>query len=540
MWGHDFRPDYLFIRRALEALGEPSRARHDRHRDARRGGTRSRLRSAATSPSSGRASSGRTFATTSRRSAATRIACASSSSGCGRLERRAARSSTPARGTPASASRGRSAATGSGSSTTTPVSRPDERSRVQDDFVSGPDPWRRRDDGIRDGDRQAGRPLRLPLQLPRLARELRADGRPRRPGRRAERDAAAREPVRRHRRATLRGRRHSRARTTCGSVYRAIRDLGGTVDPTQLAGRRPRPARARRHARAGRDRAARLRRRAGRCAIELLAVDAGSRQRSSTTCSPAMRARRRPGSSGSCDFAESTAAATRRWPSTSARRFEHALRRLRRLRPAAASRAAAAAARAASRRRGRQRSCAPSSASRWPLGRRSLVAMLRGSVSAPPSARASLAFGVLEAASDAEVKRWVKALEAAGALVEVETTTASGCSARVPDARPAVARAEERRPGGRLGRRAAALLAARALAARTACRRTSCSTTRRCATSRRRGPRSLHELAAVKGFGPTKIERYGDDVLAVVASSADAGSLPTAAPMPARRALPLC
>ena len=32
-------------------------------------------------------------------------------------------------------------------------------------------------------------------------------------------------------------------------------------------------------------------------------------------------------------------------------------------------------------------------------------------------------------------------------------------------------------------------------------------------------PASLHELAAVKGFGPTKIERYGDDVLAVVASS---------------------
>jgi superfamily II DNA helicase RecQ len=26
-------------------------------------------------------------------------------------------------------------------------------------------------------------------------------------------------------------------------------------------------------------------------------------------------------------------------------------------------------------------------------------------------------------------------------------------------------------------------------------------------------PASLHELAAVKGFGPTKIERYGDDVL---------------------------
>ena len=58
---------------------------------------------------------------------------------------------------------------------------------------------------------------------------------------------------------------------------------------------------------------------------------------------------------------------------------------------------------------------------RWPLGRRSFVAMLRGSVSAPPSARASASFGMLAGASDAEVKRWVRALEAAGALVEVET-----------------------------------------------------------------------------------------------------------------------
>ena len=31
-------------------------------------------------------------------------------------------------------------------------------------------------------------------------------------------------------------------------------------------------------------------------------------------------------------------------------------------------------------------------------------------------------------------------------------------------------------------------------------------------------PANLHELAAVKGFGPAKLERYGDDVLAVVAA----------------------
>src|SRR6185503_2935782 len=57
----------------------------------------------------------------------------------------------------------------------------------------------------------------------------------------------------------------------------------------------------------------------------------------------------------------------------------------------------------------------------WPLGRRSLVAMLRGSVKAPPSARRSPAFGTLAAASESEVTRWVRALGAAGALVEVES-----------------------------------------------------------------------------------------------------------------------
>ena len=44
----------------------------------------------------------------------------------------------------------------------------------------GADPDRRRDDRVRDGHRQAGHPARRPLQLPRVARELRPDGRPRR------------------------------------------------------------------------------------------------------------------------------------------------------------------------------------------------------------------------------------------------------------------------------------------------------------------------------------------------------------------------
>ena len=32
-------------------------------------------------------------------------------------------------------------------------------------------------------------------------------------------------------------------------------------------------------------------------------------------------------------------------------------------------------------------------------------------------------------------------------------------------------------------------------------------------------PANEHDLAAVKGFGPTKLERYGDDVLAVIAAA---------------------
>ena len=154
----------------------------------------------------------------------------------------------------------------------------------------------------------------------------------------------------------------------------------------------------------------------------------------------------------------------------------------------------------------------------WPLGRRSLVAMLRGSVSAPPSARASLAFGVLEAASDAEVKRWIKALEAAGALVEVETTDGfrvlnAVAGADLPSLGPKSAGpvddsvVERLRSWRRVRSQEDGVPAYVVLHD---------ATLRDLAAAR---PASLHELAAVKGFGPAKIERYGDDVLAVVAAS---------------------
>src|SRR5687767_10789491 len=58
---------------------------------------------------------------------------------------------------------------------------------------------------------------------------------------------------------------------------------------------------------------------------------------------------------------------------------------------------------------------------RWPLGRTGLTAMLRGSMSAPRSAQRSPHFGLLAAASQADVKRWIQLLETAGALESFES-----------------------------------------------------------------------------------------------------------------------
>ena len=154
----------------------------------------------------------------------------------------------------------------------------------------------------------------------------------------------------------------------------------------------------------------------------------------------------------------------------------------------------------------------------WPLGRRSLVALLRGSVKAPPSARRSRSFGTLAAASDAEVGRWVRSLEATGALVE--QTTPDGF---------VVLHANVDAPLPELGARAVgpadASLAAELRAWRTRRAREDAvpayvvlhdATLEELAT---RKPRSQGELAAVKGFGPTKLERYGDELLALLATA---------------------
>ncbi len=153
----------------------------------------------------------------------------------------------------------------------------------------------------------------------------------------------------------------------------------------------------------------------------------------------------------------------------------------------------------------------------WPLGRRSLVALLRGSVKAPPSARRSRSFGCLSAASDAEVGRWVRALETTGALVE--RTTPEGfvvLHADVGALLPDLGRGSMRPVDSAL---AAELRAWRTRRAREdavpAYVVLHDATLDELATRR---PRSQGELAAVKGLGPAKVERYGDELLALLAA----------------------
>ena len=156
---------------------------------------------------------------------------------------------------------------------------------------------------------------------------------------------------------------------------------------------------------------------------------------------------------------------------------------------------------------------------RWPLGRTGLAAMLRGSMSAPRSAQRSPHFGLLAAASQTDVKRWIQLLESGGALAAFE----SDDGFRLLRARPG---AELPRIGSPTGAgppdeglferlRAWRLDRAREdeVPAYVVLHD---ATLRELATAK---PENERDLAAVKGFGPAKLERYGEDVLAVIAAA---------------------
>ena len=510
MWGHDFRPDYLFIRRALEALGDPSVlgmtatatpaaaaeiatalgrdlavvrtsiVRPNLRYDVEEvGGNEDRLRILVERLRAVEDGSAIVYARS--RDSCERVARTLRGHGLGLEHYHAGL-------------------------------EPTERSRVQDDFVSGrirgvvattafgmgidkpdvrfvclfnyPDSLESYVQMVGRGGRDGAPSATLLLASPSDATAVR---------RFAVGDIPAPDDLR--------------------QVYRAIRDLGGTVDPSQLPAGDHDP-----RVLVGMLEQAGIVRRgydAGRAMrIELLAVDTGAgavvdellaryaaeatarverivRFAESTECRHAQVAEHFGEAfatpCGACDICDpprsrTAQAAASPLPSDIARTIVRAVERL-----------------------------------TWPLGRRSLVAMLRGSVSAPPSARATLAFGVLEAASDAEVKRWIKALEVAGALVEVETTDGYRVLNAVPvDDLPSLgpksvgpvddSMVERLRSWRRERSREDGVPAYVVLHD---------ATLRDLAAAR---PGSLHELAAVKGFGPAKIERYGDDVLAVVAS----------------------
>jgi superfamily II DNA helicase RecQ len=155
---------------------------------------------------------------------------------------------------------------------------------------------------------------------------------------------------------------------------------------------------------------------------------------------------------------------------------------------------------------------------RWPLGRTGLAAMLQGAISAPRSARRSPQFGVLAAATQADVKRWIQLLEVAGALEAFESDDGFRLLRAVPGAElPRIGAAAggplddglfERLRTWRLERARADEVPAYVVLHD--------ATLRELATAK---PENARDLAAVKGFGPTKVERYGDDVLAVIAAA---------------------
>ncbi|MBA3348732.1 MAG: ATP-dependent DNA helicase RecQ [Actinobacteria bacterium] len=159
------------------------------------------------------------------------------------------------------------------------------------------------------------------------------------------------------------------------------------------------------------------------------------------------------------------------------------------------------------------------SALRWPLGRNGLAALLKGSLAAPRSAQRSPSFGVLAAATQADVKRWIALLETVGALELFESEDGFKLLRAVPNADL------PRINGGGGGGASDEGLFERLRSWRLERARTDevpayvvmhDATLRELAAAK---PRSPHDLAAVKGFGPAKIERYAADVLAVISAS---------------------
>jgi len=158
---------------------------------------------------------------------------------------------------------------------------------------------------------------------------------------------------------------------------------------------------------------------------------------------------------------------------------------------------------------------------RWPLGLTGLAAMLAGSVSAPPSARRSAGFGLLAAGRPGTIKRWIEALLASGHLERYESEDGfpllriarrtdpprlTGSPSAVPSDVDAPL-FEQLRAWRREAADSADVSAFVVFSDRTL---------RALAEAR---PADEDQLAAVPGIGPAKLERYGRDVLAVIGAA---------------------
>jgi superfamily II DNA helicase RecQ len=154
----------------------------------------------------------------------------------------------------------------------------------------------------------------------------------------------------------------------------------------------------------------------------------------------------------------------------------------------------------------------------WPLGRKSLVAALRGSVSAPPSARRSASYGVLAAAGDGEVTRWVRALESAGALIETVTPDGYRVLRAIPDTTlPSLGPVSLGRGDPDLVERLRAWRLEQSRADGVpAFVVFNDRTLTELAVAR---PSNEAELVGVHGIGPAKVDRYGTALLAVLAAA---------------------
>ena len=522
MWGHDFRPDYLFIRRALEELGEPAvlgmtatatpanaaaiadalggalevvrtsvvrpNLRYDVERGRERGGAAPR----ACSPAAQTSTDGVAIVYARSRRSCEEIARTLRGHGIragalprgaraggaharpGGLRRRPHARSSSRR--PRSAWASTSATSGSSRSSTSPT-----RSRATCRWSAAPAATARR---------------ATPCCFA------------------GDADATAAAAVRARRRP---GAGRSCGASTARSATRAGRSrpdaldeaVDGDHDPRVLVGMLEQAGIVRRGYDAGRA-----------MRIELLPVGP-ARARPSTTLLERYAREAAARVERIVEFAESERCRHLQVAEHFGETLDGAVRRVRRLRAAATAPATApdrTPARSRTTRPGRSSTPWRASPGRSAGAASSRCSAARSRRRRPPAR--SPAFGSLGAASEAEVTRWVRALEAAGALVEVESDgfrvlTPRGRASHCPSLR---ARGRDGRRG-RPARRRAPGLALAARHERTACRPTSSSTTRRSASSPRARPGSAAELAVVKGLGPAKIDRYGDELLDVLATA---------------------